>query len=273
VFDDLTRPNGAFPKMDTRAALEALVSPKVLDDVRSAHRRANFYYDGMIGHAVGYTDASPEVLAGCRHEELTIGISQPVHDPDTGVEPPAWARRRSNLRYDDRRDNFKTLELLLRRAFGTRSFADTSRFYPSAGALYPIETFVAIFGDRLNGAPPAGIYHFRPRSASLEPIRACGNDELLSMIGNKTETAPAFAVVYMMDVVKALFKYRYRGYVFALLEAGSMYHQADLVATELGLSNCVIGGFADSRVSRVCGTDPAYLLPIVLQFFGPRPPA
>jgi SagB-type dehydrogenase family enzyme len=256
--------------MDTRAALEALVSPKVLDDVRSAHRRANFYYDGLIGHAVGYTGASPQVLAGCRDEELTIGISQPVHNPDAGLQPSAWSRGRSNLRYDGRRQNFETLELLLRRAFGTRSSADTSRFYASAGALYPVEAFVAIFANRFNGAPPPGIYHFRPRSASLEPIRACGDDEMLSMLGHSIESAPAFAVVYMMDVVKALFKYRYRGYVFALLEAGSMYHQADLVAAELGLSNCVIGGFADSRVSKVCGTDPTYLLPIVLQLFGQR---
>jgi hypothetical protein len=49
--------------------------------------------------------------------------------------------------------------------------------------------------------------------------------------------------------------YRYRGYRMALMEAGSMYQNAGLVADQIGLRNRVWAGFTDSYVAKTMNVD------------------
>jgi SagB-type dehydrogenase family enzyme len=79
---------------------------------------------------------------------------------------------------------------------------------------------------------------------------------------------PAFFILYLVHLDKAVARYRYRGYRFALVEAGAMCQQCDLVAQSLDLGSCLYGGFGDNELAVAVGVNPAILLPVVVQFFG-----
>ncbi|MBB2660641.1 SagB/ThcOx family dehydrogenase [Escherichia coli] len=79
---------------------------------------------------------------------------------------------------------------------------------------------------------------------------------------------PHFALVYCIIFEKALFKYRYRGYRMALMETGSMYQNAVLVADQIGLKNRVWAGYTDSYVAKTMNLDQRTVAPLIVQFFG-----
>ena len=73
---------------------------------------------------------------------------------------------------------------------------------------------------------------------------------------------------YYEKFEKALFKYRYRGYRMALMETGSMYQNAVLVADQIGLKNRVWAGYTDSYVAKTMNLDQRTVAPLIVQFFG-----
>ncbi|HFD3107622.1 TPA: SagB/ThcOx family dehydrogenase, partial [Klebsiella quasipneumoniae subsp. similipneumoniae] len=108
-------------------------------------------------------------------------------------------------------------------------------------------------------------------SRALEPVAACDTQELYrSLSGGDAERLgrPHFALVYCVIFEKALFKYRYRGYRMALMEAGSMYQNAGLVADQIGLRNRGWAGFTDSYVAKTMNVDQRTAAPLIVQFFG-----
>ncbi len=54
----------------------------------------------------------------------------------------------------------------------------------------------------------------------------------------------------------------------ALMETGSMYHNAGLVADRIGLRNRVWAGFTDTYVAKTMNIDLRTAAPVIIQFFG-----
>ncbi|PWB35884.1 hypothetical protein DCO48_00045 [Pseudomonas sp. SDI] len=99
------------------------------------------------------------------------------------------------------------------------------RGYPSAGALYPVELFCCDLNAQ-SAWPNSHVYHLLPRSRKLESIQNCFAAEHLhdTLLPTKQDIgSPSIASIYFMYLPKALFKYRYRGYRHALLEAGALH--------------------------------------------------
>ncbi|ENY9899545.1 SagB/ThcOx family dehydrogenase [Escherichia coli] len=110
-----------------------------------------------------------------------------------------------------------------------------------------------------------------PLSQALEPVATCNTQSLYrSLSGGDSERLgkPHFALVYCIIFEKALFKYRYRGYRMALMETGSMYQNAVLVADQIGLKNRVWAGYTDSYVAKTMNLDQRTVAPLIVQFFG-----
>lgn len=82
------------------------------------------------------------------------------------------------------------------------------------------------------------------------------------------EKKPAFCILYIAHVSKTIFKYRYRGYRHAVMEAGSMYQQATTVSQELGLSCTVWSSFSENEFMAALHLNPGAFMPLILQFFG-----
>lgn len=167
---------------------------------------------------------------------------------------------------------FDVIERLLTNSFSAISGDSNRRPYPSGGALYPVEVFLCMTSKNIFGKPLSGsIFHYCPLSNGFEIISSEDENEVLDVISGYDETTlghPQFAFVYTVFFDKAVVKYKNRGYRLALLEAGSMYQQADLCAKELGLKNRVWAGFTDYQVAKLLKVNPKHLMPLAVQFFG-----
>jgi SagB-type dehydrogenase family enzyme len=128
------------------------------------------------------------------------------------------------------------------------------RAAPSAGALYPLELYVAVWNVR---GLSHGIYHYNVRRHSLEHM--AGGDQC-AILGRHTQTADfiqdATAMILMSAVFRrTMFKYQERGYRFILLEAGHVAQNLCLVAGSLDIGVLPIGAFLDDELNRLLGLD------------------
>jgi SagB-type dehydrogenase family enzyme len=131
------------------------------------------------------------------------------------------------------------------------------RAAPSAGALYPIELYVAL---------PDGLYLYLPKNHTLEKKISGDIRPLLSIAAfgqRAVQNSPCtFVIAGSADKVEA--KYRGRGGKFIYLEAGHIAQNIHLQAVTLGLGSVPIGAFAPKSVAGICklpeGLEVLYLV-------------
>jgi SagB-type dehydrogenase family enzyme len=128
------------------------------------------------------------------------------------------------------------------------------RASPSAGACYPLDTYVIV--NRVEGLE-VGLYFYDVREAALEARR---RGDLSSAIADaclrQTMVAEA-GVVFAWVAVPARSKHRYheRAYRYIYMDAGHIGQNLHLAATGLGLGCCAIGAFLDDEVNAILGVD------------------
>jgi SagB-type dehydrogenase family enzyme len=172
--------------------------------------------------------------------------------------------------FNDQPLDFSQVQQLLVNAFAEHQ---GTRPYPSAGGLYCVEPLVFLFEERLNDFKHrrSGCYHFRAVTKQLQLITPLDithfYDKLLHGF-MKNNHLPAVGIMYIVNISKAIFKYRYRGYRHALMEVGSMYQQASVSAQALGLRNTVWSTFSDQEMLYALNLDHGAYLPMTMQFFG-----
>jgi SagB-type dehydrogenase family enzyme len=139
----------------------------------------------------------------------------------------------------------------------TRSWG--GRTAPSAGALYPLELYVATH-DRL--------YHYLPNGHRAEVI---SRGDLRGALARAALDQTAVKEAPAVFVVTAVFartaaKYGARAERYATLEAGHACQNLLLEAVALGLGAVPIGAFVDAEVQAVLGLpsdhEPLYLVPL-----------
>lgn len=169
----------------------------------------------------------------------------------------AIRRRRSRRGFSDRPMTLQELADVLYLAAGETDHSDRSwplRAFPSSGALYPTETYVAVHAvERLAPA----VYHYQPRTHALVRVRAGDQAAALMRAALDQEmVAGAGAVIVLASYFdRAGWKYRDRAYRYALLEAGHIGQNLYLVAEALGLACCTIGAFFDDDLNDLAGID------------------
>lgn len=262
--------------------MSATLKKPFISGLVEGHLDAGVYQDILRTHAkesialldfgnLAITNVDQRVISRVQFTECEMS---PFHHQDMPCqtdEHATFSRQASTTRFARRAVDFSLLQTLLIHAFSPND--DNHRPYPSAGGLYPVEPLVFLFEERLQGAPTfhSGAYHFRPLSKTLQCIKkltsSCFFDTLLHGLIDKT-SFPAFAIVYLTHIGKALFKYRYRGYRHAVMEAGSMYQQALTTAQHLGLQSTVWSSFSDQALLYTLDLDHAVYLPLTMQLFG-----
>ncbi|MBW1991848.1 MAG: SagB/ThcOx family dehydrogenase [Deltaproteobacteria bacterium] len=176
-------------------------------------------------------------------------------------KPPAnlWdclARRRSQRSYRDRPLTMAELNSLVWAAQGV---TQASRYYllrtaPSAGALYPVETYLAV--HRVEGLE-AGIWHLKVQNFELELLSPGDTRRPLVEAGLGQTFLGTAAVVFIWTGIlnRAMWKYRERAIRYIFLDAGHICQNLMLAATALGLGCCPVGAFFDEEVERLLGVD------------------
>jgi SagB-type dehydrogenase family enzyme len=128
------------------------------------------------------------------------------------------------------------------------------RTAPSAGALYPIETYLAIQG--VIGIDP-GIYHYAVKDHALEELRKgqYGHDITQAALGQKMCLNASVVFIWTAIFYRSKWKYKERAYRYIYLDAGHIAENLALAATSIGLGTCQIGALFDSEVNAIVDVD------------------
>lgn len=128
------------------------------------------------------------------------------------------------------------------------------RMAPSAGALYPIEIYV--YSSKVRNLDP-GLYHFNARTNDLALLSSSSKVvDHFSQAFPQKEVASAPLLIFLTAFFeRSTFKYGDRGYRFALLEAGHVAQNLNLIIHSLGLRNINVGGYLDAVVDEALGID------------------
>jgi len=128
------------------------------------------------------------------------------------------------------------------------------RTAPSAGALFPVETYLSV--NDVEDMEP-GIYHYAVQTHELEQLET-GDFRLASArAALDQDMAYAANAVFIWTAVfeRAKWKYRQRAYRYVYLDAGHIAANLALAATALGLGSCQIAALYDDEVNALLGLD------------------
>ena len=128
------------------------------------------------------------------------------------------------------------------------------RTAPSAGGLYPVETYLSV--RAVDGLEP-GIYHFRPLTADLEFVKRGDYAKVLARAALGQEMMADAQVTFIWSAVleRGKWKYRERAYRYIYIDAGHIGQNLYLAGEGLGLGVCTIGAFFDDDVNNLIGVD------------------
>ncbi len=201
-----------------------------------------------------------------------VGEAEPVALP-AAAEPDlsladALRRRRSLRAYADRAMTGDELAWLVAGATGITSGAGY-RTAPSAGALYPIETYVAV--RRVTGVDE-GLYHVDVRAQALEPVRtgSVAGDVMLAGLGQDFLRAAPAVVVLTGLFQRTRWKYHERHYRYVCWEGGHVAQNIYLAAEAAGLGACMVGAFLDGYLNDLLRVDGRTEAALGLIAVGPR---
>ena len=140
------------------------------------------------------------------------------------------------------------------------------RAAPSAGALYPIETYLVV--NRVEGMEP-GLYHYRAAgmevlerpvvegSHSLEQLRTGDlSDAIRRAALDQPVCAKAGAVLVWTAVfARSTWKYRQRAYRYVYLDVGHIAAHVSLAAVAEKLGSCQVAAFYDDEADALLELD------------------
>jgi SagB-type dehydrogenase family enzyme len=148
------------------------------------------------------------------------------------------------------------LALLLWAAQGiTQRGSVPLRTAPSAGALYPVETYVC--AARVQDLAP-GLYHWELPEQRLALVSARGDVASAAReacLGQEMVAEAPVTFIWSAVWARSAAKYGDRALRYAYLDAGHLAENLHLAAASLGLGACMIGAFFDDAMDALVGVD------------------
>lgn len=165
-------------------------------------------------------------------------------------------RRRSIRSFSNKPLSMAELSFLLWASTGIqrREHGYEFRTAPSAGALYPIETYLV--ANNVAGLEKA-LYHYNIETHALEEVHVGNFAEDIAHGALEQEllaTAP-ITLIWTAIFERSKWKYCQRAYRYVYLDAGHIAQNLALAATSIGLGSCQIGAFFDDEVNQILGVD------------------
>lgn len=207
-----------------------------------------------------------------------LGENYPLYRPDLQQlrrdDPPlteVMETRRSLRAYDDQPLTARQLgeflyrvarvkesrEIELETPSGPVQTAFVSRPYPSGGALYELEFYVAV--QACDGLAP-GLYHYDGQQHCLSQLRG-RTAEVEQLLADAAASAdiPADRVQVLLILAarfqRLAWKYSSIAYALILKHVGVVYQSMYLAATAMDLAPCALGGGDADLFARAAGTD------------------
>ncbi len=199
-------------------------------------------------------EISPAAYFKSYPEAPRLKLPRPDFPPADLFE--ALLHRRSERIYRPAALSLKELVLLLWASQGVTARAGRYllRTAPSAGALYPVETYLAV--HRVEGIPP-GLYHLEIREWALEELARGNYGAELKEAALGQGFCETAAVVFVWSGVprRTMSKYGSRGVRYLFMDVAHICQNLLLSAEALGLAACPIGAFFDEEMNALFGLD------------------
>jgi len=159
--------------------------------------------------------------------------------------------RKSQREFDAHTLNLARIGTVLGLSCGINESRDVPerRYYPSAGALYPLETYAIVMHAEI----PSGLYHYRVTEHVLEQVNTTEEFDYASCFSQKELAQAGMIVVITACIGRTLRKYGERAYRYVFIEAGHLGQNISLVSTALGLKSCATAGYYDDALEKYMG--------------------
>jgi len=128
------------------------------------------------------------------------------------------------------------------------------RTTPSAGALYPIETYVV--ANNVEDLSE-GIYHYNIKNHLLEEIKLGNFGSKLAHAALDQEMCADASVVFIWTAVfeRSKWKYQQRAYRYIYLDAGHVAQNLALASASVNCGSCQVGAFFDDEINSILNID------------------
>jgi SagB-type dehydrogenase family enzyme len=179
--------------------------------------------------------------------------------PDLSRPADLWqsmARRRSERNYTSDPLGLDDFVRLLWAAQGVTARAGSHllRTAPSAGALYPFETYLYV--DQVEDIPQ-GIYHLNVADFVLERLKdgSYNRDITAACLGQPVVRRAAVVFIWTAMMLRCMVKYRDRAVRYIPMDLGHVCQNVQLAATAMSLGSCPIGALFDDDINELLGVD------------------
>lgn len=218
------------------------------------HRRTKYTRESLRDSwALDWDNKPPAYKEYADAPRLGLPTPDPRHTMDLDR---ALRERRSVRDFTSRPLTSNDLSYLVWAATGIqrREEGYAFRTAPSAGALYPIETYISV--QRVELIKP-GLYHYAIEPHALELLKEgdLGREVARGALGQGICAEAAAVFLWTAVFHRSKWKYRQRAYRYVYLDAGHIAENLYLTATALGLGCCTIGALFDDELNSTLGVD------------------
>jgi SagB-type dehydrogenase family enzyme len=212
------------------------------------------YLRGKLGGGQLFWQAQPETYK--RYPQAPkVRLELPEKDGGT----PLWQainQRRSVRSFSQipLRKNVLSQLLWASQGITMESMGYEFRAAPSAGALYPVETYLVI--NNAEEIDP-GIYHYGVENHELEQLKLGDFRAEVARAALDQDMAFSANVVFIWTAIFARSKWKYnqRAYRYVYLDAGHIAQNLALAGVSLGLGTCPIAALYDEEVNSLLEVD------------------
>jgi len=217
-------------------------------------QRETKYYRGKLSGGPLLWQAKPET-----YKDYPSSPRKKLDPPEEQEGMPLWVaiKERRSIRNFSREPLKKAhLSLLLWASQGiTAEYSGYElRAAPSAGALYPVETYLSV--QNVEDIEP-GLYHYGVQHHELRQLR---REDLRSTVARAALDQDFMSTAGVIFIWTGIFerskwKYKQRAYRYVYLDAGHIAQNVALAAVALGLGSCQIGALYDDEINSILDID------------------
>jgi SagB-type dehydrogenase family enzyme len=184
-----------------------------------------------------------------------INLTKPIFSSTYNLDD-TLKKRKSIRNFSDKAITIEQLSYLLWASTGIqrKELGFEFRTAPSAGALYPIETYLIINNVKnINN----GIYHYNIKEHSLEELKSGDFGVEIASAALDQGMCTNASVVFIWSAIfnRSKCKYGQRSYRYIYLDAGHIAENLALAATSLNLGSCQVAAIYDDEVNKIIDVD------------------
>lgn len=243
----LTRFN-EVPKEDLEIFLKQLIKNKILirtiNNPHEIFKSQEVLYDNRYPEEIKY---NPDLYEKFKHEQLNRNYqfaSREVISLLNNEKYPDYLENRVTHRTfnENKVISFGHFSYLISCCKQRLKNNKIQYYYPSAGGLYPIDLYLYIKKDRIEGVK-GGIYYYNPvhNSISLVNDKFQVTDDLQLYTNKAIFNSSAFTVYFVYNADSTMPKYGGSGYLYACIDTGIIVGIITGIAETLNLGTCSIG--------------------------------